>query len=106
MIERAFERARLTIEWNERRVKRTYEGTIPILLGRRFGRRPSARSRVGEIARGEEGQFARSGLDRMEEEGREGERRKEKGVSRGSRENHENGYYGCIDRYLPKGGGK
>lgn len=33
MIERAFERARLTIEWNERRVKRTYEGTIPILLG-------------------------------------------------------------------------
>lgn len=33
MIERAFERARLTIEWNERRVKRTYEGTIPIFLG-------------------------------------------------------------------------
>lgn len=33
MIERAFERARLTIEWNERRVKRTYKGTIPILLG-------------------------------------------------------------------------
>lgn len=36
MIERAFERARLTIEWNERRVKRTYEGTIPILLGVAF----------------------------------------------------------------------
>lgn len=34
MIERAFERARLTIKWNERRVKRTYEEwTIPILLG-------------------------------------------------------------------------
>lgn len=37
MIERAFERARLTIEWNERRVKRTYEEwTIPILLGVAF----------------------------------------------------------------------
>lgn len=76
MIERAFERARLTIEWNERRVKRTYEGTIPILLGVALDR-PSARSRVGEIARGEEGQFARSGLDRWKREGKvkEGKKR-------------------------------
>lgn len=32
MIERAFERARLTIEWNESARTRV-EGTIPILLG-------------------------------------------------------------------------
>ena len=75
MIERAFERARLTIEWNERRVKRTYEGTIPILLESLWT------SSIGTIARWRDrtgrGRTVCSLVDRWKREGKvkEGKKR-------------------------------